>query len=208
MAFPFSDVAGDRLLFFSVCARSREANEGEGIGVYNIIFPPSHLVMVSAVCPARAHRTSHLALRPQQAAPTAPQETTAPTDYGQYVVDILTKQNQLTGSVDRAVLEHCLSLSSSFLMTDVTMNPATGLATWNAGFHRLVDIMVALHRKGQLELSTVNAASKACSECWSVAGSWRNMEEVRQCVRNVATKLQSLLDENGRTYGGNKVYTP
>jgi len=93
-------------------------------------------------------------------------------------------------------------------MTDATMNPTTGLVSWNAGFNRLVDVMVALHRRGELELSTVNAASKACSECWNVAGSWRNMEDVRGCVKNVAAKLQGLLDENGRTYGGNRVYTP
>lgn len=114
----------------------------------------------------------------------------------------------MTGSVDQAVLRDCIGLSSSFLMTDTTMNPTTGLASWNVGFNRLVDIMVALHRNGQLELDTVDAASKACSECWSVAGSWRNMEEVRQCVRNVAAKLQGLLDENGRTFGGHRVYTP
>ena len=176
--------------------------------MHNLIFPPFYLVMVSAGRPVHSHRASHSHLRPQQAAPTPPQETTTPTDYGQYVVEVLAKQTELTGNVDRAVLEHCLSLSSSFLMTDVTMNPTTGLASWNAGFNRLVDIMVALHRTGQLELSTVNAASKACSECWSVAGSWRNMEEVRQCVKSVAAKLQGLLDENGRTYGGNRVYTP
>jgi len=123
-------------------------------------------------------------------------------------VDILANQNQLSGTIDQAVLIDCLGLSSSFLMTDVTMNPTTGLASWSTGFNRLVDIMVVLHRRGQLELSTVNAASKACSECWSVAGSWRNMEEVRQCVKIVARKLQDLLDENGSTFGGNRVYTP
>jgi hypothetical protein len=123
-------------------------------------------------------------------------------------VDILAKQNELTGDVDQAVLRHCLGLSSSYLMTDVTMNPTTGLTSWDTGFNMLIDIMVALHRKGQLELATVNAASKACSECWSAAGSWRNLEDVRLCVKNVAAKLQGLLDENGRTYGGNRVYTP
>ena len=92
-------------------------------------------------------------------------------------------------------------------MTDVTMNPTTGLTSWGAGFNRLVDVMVALHRQGQLELGTVDAASKACSECWSVAGSWRSMEEARQCVRTVAAKLQGLLDENGSTFGGSRVYT-
>ena len=157
---------------------------------------------------AQPDRTSHTPFILQQTAPTAPQEQTTPTDYGRYVVDILARQNQLTGDVDQTVLINCLGRSSSFLMTDTTMNPTTGLATWNAGFNRLVDIMVALHNKGELELDTVNAASKACSECWSVAGSWRNMEEVRQCVKNVAAKLQGLLDENGRTYGGNRVYTP
>jgi len=157
---------------------------------------------------AQPHRASHVVFKPSQAATTEPQEPTTPTDYGQYVVDILAKQNQLTGTIDQAVLRDCLGLSSSFLMTDVTMNPTAGLASWNAGFNRLVDIMVVLHRKGQLELDTVNAASKACSECWSVAGSWRNMEEVRQCVKLVAEKLQDLLDENGRTFGGNRVYTP
>ena len=93
-------------------------------------------------------------------------------------------------------------------MTDVTMNPSTGLASWNVGLNRLIDIMVALHKKELLELSTVNAASRACSECWSIAGSWRNMDEVHQCIKHVATKLQALLDENGRTYKGNRVYTP
>lgn len=154
------------------------------------------------------NRTSHTPFQSQQEAPNPPQEQTPPTDYGQYVVNILDKQTQLTGTIDQGVLRDCLGLSSSFLMTDTAMNPTAGLVTWNAGFNRLVDVMVALHKKGQLELSTVNAASKACSESWSVAGSWRNMEEVRQCVRGVATKLQSLLDENGRTYGGNRVYTP
>jgi len=88
------------------------------------------------------------------------------------------------------------------------MNSTTGLASWNAGFNRLVDVIVALHRKGELEVSTLNAASKACSECWSIAGSWRNMEEARQCIKVVAAKLQGLLDENGGTYGGKRVYTP
>ena len=174
--------------------------------MHNFIPPPAQPHHGEWV--VSSHRISHPPLHHRQAAPTPPQELTTPTDYGQYVVEAIAKQNQLTGNVDRAVLEHCLGLSSSFLMTDVTMNPATGLASWNAGFHRLVDIMVVLHKKGQLELSTVNAASKACSECWSIAGSWRNMEDVRQCVKNVAAKLQSLLDENGRTYGGNRVYTP
>jgi hypothetical protein len=156
----------------------------------------------------RPHPAPYTPFLTQQAAPNLPQEQTPPTDYGRYVVGILDKQNELTGNIDQEVLRNCLGLSSSFLMTDVTMNPSTGLASWNVGLNRLIDIIVVLHRKEQLELSTINAASKACSECWSVAESWRNMEEVRQCVKNVATKLQALLDENGRTYKGSRVYTP
>jgi len=203
-----SEVTWWKIISFKLlpCVRSREGKEGMGIRVRNLIFLPS--TSSWSVRVVHCHRCSHPPLHPQQAAPTVPQEPTAPTDYGQFVVETLAKQNQLTGNVDQTVLRHCISLSSSFLMTDSTTNPTTGLASWNAGFNRLVDIMVALHRKGQLELSTINAASKACSECWSVAGSWRNMEDVRQCVKNVATKLQGLLDENGRTYGGNRVYTP
>ncbi|KAF9646004.1 hypothetical protein BDM02DRAFT_3189196 [Thelephora ganbajun] len=80
-------------------------------------------------------------------------------------------------------------------MTDVTMNPTTGLASWNVGFNRLVDVMVALHRRGQLELSTVNAASKACSECWNVAGSWRNMEEPTRTLPS--EPIQTNTDQPG-----------
>ena len=112
-----------------------------------------------------------------------------------------------TGGIDQKSLQDCLSLSSSFLMTDTTMNSSSGLVTWNTGFNRLVDVLVALHTKGELELGTVNAASKACSECWSIAGTWRGLENVRQCVKVVAGKLQSLLDEN-RTYQGSRVYAP
>ena len=80
--------------------------------------------------------------------------------------------------------------------------------TWSTGFSRLVDVLTALHRRGELELETVSEASKACSECWSVAGAWREMGESRECVRGIAMRLKSMLDENGRTYHGGRVYVP
>jgi hypothetical protein len=92
-------------------------------------------------------------------------------------------------------------------MTDTATNPPSGLLTWNTGLSRLVDVLMALHAQNELELGTLNAASKACSECWSIAGTWRGLENVRQCVKGVAVKLQSLMDEN-RTYKGSRVYTP
>jgi hypothetical protein len=88
------------------------------------------------------------------------------------------------------------------------MNPQLGMRTWTIGFHRLIDVAVALHHVGELELDTVNAASKACSECWTVARLWYALEPARETVKEVAVKLKKLLDENGKTYKGGKVYTP
>ena len=111
-------------------------------------------------------------------------------------------------SVDQVLLRRCIGLSSSYLVTDTSMNPEGGMASWTIGFNRLVDVIVALHAVGELEFETVNQASKACSECWTVAGSWRGLDQAREGVRGVATKLKKLLDENGKTYKGEKVYTP
>lgn len=90
------------------------------------------------------------------------------------------------------------------------MNTTNGHVSWQAGFNRLVDVLAALDARGELELETVSAASKACSECWSVAGNWRELEDAncRESVRGIAVRLKGLLDENGRTYHGGRVYVP
>ena len=106
------------------------------------------------------------------------------------------------------VLRRCIGLASSYLVTDVTMNADSGVKTWRGGFDRVVDVMVALHMRQELEVETVNAASKACSECWSVAGSWREMDESRDGVKGIATRLKGLLDGNGKTYRGHAIYVP
>ncbi|KIJ20040.1 hypothetical protein PAXINDRAFT_166207 [Paxillus involutus ATCC 200175] len=132
-----------------------------------------------------------------------------PTDYGQFVVDVLAKMTRDSGAIDQAILRRAIGLASSYLVTDASTNSESGISTWQTGFSRLVDIVVVLHHRGELELETVNEASKACSECWSVAGTWRGMEDCRQGVREVAGKLKKLLDEpNRRTYKGQKVYAP
>ncbi|KIJ70541.1 hypothetical protein HYDPIDRAFT_23641 [Hydnomerulius pinastri MD-312] len=132
-----------------------------------------------------------------------------PTDYAQFVVDLVAKMTQDSGSIDQSILRRAIGLASSYLVTDTSTNPESGISTWQTGFNRLVDVVVALHSRDELELETVNEASKACSECWSVAGTWRGMEECRQGVKEVAGKLKRLLDEpNRRTYKGQKVYTP
>jgi hypothetical protein len=110
--------------------------------------------------------------------------------------------------IDQSVLRQCLEHAASYLLTDTTTNPTGGINTWSAGLNRLVDILTALHAREELELETVNSASRACSECWTVAGNWRGLDESRECVRSVAVRLKTLLDENGRTFGGEMVYVP
>lgn len=112
------------------------------------------------------------------------------------------------GTIDQNVLRQCLGLSSSYLVTDTSMQPDSASATWFTGFSRLVDVLAALHARDELELETVNQASKACSECWSVAANWRGFEDSREGVRTIAAKLKRLLDENGRTFRGERVYVP
>ena len=113
-----------------------------------------------------------------------------------------------SSTIDQDALRQCLGLSSSYLVSDTTMNPIGGIISWSAGLNRLVDVLTALHSRGELELETVNAASKACSECWTVAGNWTGLGEGKESVRRVAIRLKELLDENGRTFGGESVYIP
>lgn len=131
-----------------------------------------------------------------------------PTDYGAFVVQVLTRMTQDSQSIDQTILRQCIGLSPSFLSSDTTMNPDSGIHTWFTGFNQLVDVMVALHLKEELELETLNTASRACSECWSIAGSFRGLEEGTAGVRKVALKLKRLLDPSGTTYRGEKVYAP
>ena len=135
-------------------------------------------------------------------------EITPPTDYGNMVVEVLGKMTRTSGRIDQAALRRCIGLASSYMVTDVTMNAEGGVHTWRAGFNRLVDVMVALHARQELEVETVDAASRACSECWAVAGSWREMDECREGVTAIAARLKGLLDGNGKTYRGQAIYVP
>jgi hypothetical protein len=65
--------------------------------------------------------------------------------------------------------------------------------------------MGVLEARGELEKDTIDEASKACSECWGIAGNWKGMAYAREGVRVVAFKLRKLLDENG-TFHGQKIY--
>lgn len=113
-----------------------------------------------------------------------------------------------SGSIDQVELRRCLGLSSSYLITDMTMDPERGHSTWLTGFRNLVEVVVALHGRSELEAETVSAASKACSECWTAAESWREMDDCKDGVKQAAIRLKGLLDPNGKTYRGMPIYVP
>jgi len=93
-------------------------------------------------------------------------------------------------------------MASSFLLTDTTMNPGRGVTTWFVGFSNLVDLIIVLDKRDELEIETLSAASRACSECWIAAGSWAGLIECRRRVEELAKKLKDILDDNKRTYRG------
>jgi hypothetical protein len=97
-----------------------------------------------------------------------------------------------TGTIDQNLLRKCLGLASSYLITDTSMNAERGLSTWICGLNNLVDVLVALHVRGELELGTMNEASKVCSECWMIAGTWRELDGSRVLVRGVASRLRTV----------------
>jgi hypothetical protein len=108
--------------------------------------------------------------------------------------------------IDQNVLRQCINLSSSFLLTDVATNPGAGISTWSTGLNRLVDIVIVLHKRNELEVDTISAASKACSECWTIAGNWRGLDDCRQSVREIGGRLKKVLDPDEHTYGGNQLF--
>jgi hypothetical protein len=120
------------------------------------------------------------------------------------------KTPPISRTIDQTLLCQCLRLSSSYLITDASMNPERGTHTWGVGLSRLIDIVIALHNRSELELATVVAATKACRECWIAAGAFTAVEECRGKVRQHATKLRdSVMDSGGKTYkGARPVYTP
>ncbi|KIK68154.1 hypothetical protein GYMLUDRAFT_36992 [Collybiopsis luxurians FD-317 M1] len=150
---------------------------------------------------------------PSPSTPTSPQSSIGdlkPTNYSRFVTIAFLNSRKRRGeqaTVDQDLLRRCLSLSSSYLVADTCTN-VDGINTWYNGFNTLIETLVALHKREELELETMNAASKACSECWSVSGAWKGLEGSRDGVTKAARKLKALLDENERTYRGQRVYAP
>ncbi|KAF8592327.1 hypothetical protein K439DRAFT_105 [Ramaria rubella] len=130
-------------------------------------------------------------------------------DFQRAVVNSISAMTRTSGSIDQPMLRDLLMLAPAYLIIDNTIRIGGGLAGWAVGFHRLVDVLLALHAKNQLETETVNAASKACSECWSVSGMYRGLTvDGREVVRNIAGRLKTILDKDGKKYKGERVYAP
>ncbi len=70
-------------------------------------------------------------------------------------------------------------------------------------------VIIALHRRGELDLETLNEASKACAEAWSICGSWRGLDNGKTAIGSMSTRLrENVLDEDGVSYKGEPVYVP
>jgi len=115
-------------------------------------------------------------------------------DFQNAVLNALGAMTRASGSIDQTTLRQPPDAHAGPIWSvDNTINSEGGLARWSAGFHRLVDVLLALHAKEQLELETVNEASKACSECWSVSGTYRGLTaEGREVVRGIAARLKTI----------------
>lgn len=130
-------------------------------------------------------------------------------DFHSVVVNALGDMTRTSGTIDQTMLRRLLMLTPAYLIVDNTINPESGLTRWASGFNRLVDVLLALHAKEQLETETVNEASKACSECWSVSGTYRGLTaDGRDVVRGIGMALKTILDADGRKYKGERVYAP
>ncbi|KAG8705443.1 hypothetical protein FRC12_000011 [Ceratobasidium sp. 428] len=130
--------------------------------------------------------------------------------YEEYVVRVVSHMTKEKGVIDQVSLRSTMGLAPSYLILDTTTLPSSvvGIQTWSSGFHKLVDIMLALHARDQLEVATVSSASQSCSECWTMTCSFNGLEDARSGVRSIAARLRSILDPNGIEYRGEKVYVP
>ncbi|CEL59525.1 hypothetical protein RSOLAG1IB_03458 [Rhizoctonia solani AG-1 IB] len=128
--------------------------------------------------------------------------------YDEYVIRMTALMTKEKGSIDQTSLCRTVGLAPSYLILDTTTlsSAAAGIRTWASGFHRLVDIMLVLHKRDELQIETLSRASQACSECWTMTCTFQGLEDARAGVRSIAARLQSVLDPNGIEYKGEKVY--
>ncbi|EJU06402.1 hypothetical protein DACRYDRAFT_19572 [Dacryopinax primogenitus] len=111
-------------------------------------------------------------------------------------------------TIDQVVLRRWLLLLPTFLLLDTSTHPApSGLLSWQLGLHSLISLMLALHAQDQLEWDTMNAASRALAECWSISLCWNGMEAAKGVVQSAGGRLKAVLDKDDPTrYKGRLLY--
>lgn len=121
-----------------------------------------------------------------------------PTDYGKFVVDAIshmTRNPLSNGRLNQENLRNCLAMASSFMIADTTLNSESGIDSWTTGFKHLVELLLHLHRKGDLDPATMGMSIRACYECWVAIGSFQNLDRGRAVVQECGSKLRACLDE-------------
>ncbi|KZT53323.1 hypothetical protein CALCODRAFT_474882 [Calocera cornea HHB12733] len=113
-----------------------------------------------------------------------------------------------SGPIDQSLLRRWLALAPTFLLLDASTHPSPqGLASWQLGLRLLINLMLALHSRGQLEWETMNAASKALAECWSISLCWTGLEGAKGAVQGAGGRLKAVLDRDDPTrYRGRALY--
>ncbi|KZO98185.1 hypothetical protein CALVIDRAFT_479224 [Calocera viscosa TUFC12733] len=114
----------------------------------------------------------------------------------------------MEGRVDQTLLRRWLTLTPTFLLLDSSSHPSpSGLLSWQLGLQALINLMLALHTRNQLEWETMNAASRALAECWSICLCWTGMELAKGAVQGAGGKLKAVLDRDDPTrYKGRPLY--
>jgi len=140
-----------------------------------------------------------------------PEKVEKGLNFNEAVLRILSRMTQSKGTIEQASLRHVIALAPSYLVVDSTTQatPADGVNQWALGFNRLCEVIIALHRKSELEIETLNEASRACAEAWSICDSWRGFDSGRNVIGNISTRLrENVLDADGVSYKGQEVYVP
>lgn len=189
-----ADNNNDSGVYDTEATRTNTSRRGEGTVTEPIFLASSRSTVVAGSGSPSALKTTPLVTPrgPTQAGMNS-STTTIPTT-----------TSRPSQTLDQLAIRQLLSLASSYLVTDTVTQPhiSVGISSWATGFNRLVEIILALHARGSLEFETLNTASRACSECWSVAMAWRGLDECLDVIKRVAIRLKPLLDTNGRDYKG------
>lgn len=126
-------------------------------------------------------------------------EKLPPTDFAQVVLDAVSHMGRKRlpdGRWDQEKLRNCLAMAASYMVVDATLNSENGVHNWGTGFKHLIQLILSLHRIGELEPQTVALALRVCNECWSATDGWVNVQAAKEWVRDFGMKMRTITDEH------------